>query len=382
MNKIQHENYYVVTLYKRRADKGVQVWTIHRDYNAYRTVSGQHHGEMVESAWTYCEGKNHGKANETSDDEQCNKDVQSIITKKLNAGGYHDDINNIDRPKFIKPMLAKVADLDRIEKELASRRVFIQPKLDGIRCIATKHSLMSRSGKEIVSCQHIRDALAPYFDKNPSAILDGELYNHDLRDDFNEIVSAVRKTKTLDPEQAKKVQYHIYDQITDLGWNFSDRWDNLQTDTPGLNSDAIVQLVTTPVVTHIGNVTAAAAVYLELGYEGTMIRYNAPYQLGKRNWNLQKLKKFTDEEFIVTGFMEGKGNAEGLAVKCIIETNDQVTVYPTMMGTVEYRTYVYENQEEFIGKTATIKHFGYTKDGSLRHPNCKRIHTDSARDDH
>src|SRR3546814_5619389 len=86
--------------------------------------------------------------------------------------------------------------------------------LDGVRCIATKDGLFSRQGKPITSCPHISTALTPLFEHTPSLVLDGELYNHDLKDNFNEIISLVRKQK-LTPEQfaetAKVVQYHVYD---------------------------------------------------------------------------------------------------------------------------------------------------------------------------
>ena len=51
----------------------------------------------------------------------------------------------------------------------------------------------TRNGKQIDSIPHILESLKDFFKKNPYAILDGELYNHDLRDNFNKITSLVRK---------------------------------------------------------------------------------------------------------------------------------------------------------------------------------------------
>ena len=45
-------------------------------------------------------------------------------------------------------------------------------------------------------------------------ILDGELYNHDLRDNFEKIISLVRKQKPTDSDRLDSkelVQFHCYD---------------------------------------------------------------------------------------------------------------------------------------------------------------------------
>ena len=65
-----------------------------------------------------------------------------------------------------------------------------QPKLDGIRCIANQSGLWTRAGKEITSCPHIWESVKPFLDANPGVTLDGELYNHELKEDFNKISSS------------------------------------------------------------------------------------------------------------------------------------------------------------------------------------------------
>ena len=76
---------------------------------------------------------------------------------------------------------------------------FMQPKLDGVRCViqanVKRHILhpslndvsvvaYSRTGKEWKNIDHILFNLQPFFKFHPQVVLDGELYNHDLRDDF------------------------------------------------------------------------------------------------------------------------------------------------------------------------------------------------------
>ena len=95
-----------------------------------------------------------------------------------------------------------------------------QPKLDGIRMVANTRGLYTRSNKEIVSVPHIADALAGFIKDHPTVTLDGELYNHDLKDDFQRLTSLVRKTVNL-VDSKGLVQYHIYDMFDNFSPLFS-----------------------------------------------------------------------------------------------------------------------------------------------------------------
>jgi len=86
-----------------------------------------------------------------------------------------------------KPMLAYPVNKKPIDY---SKPVFVQPKLDGVRCVIQydfvnrKVTAYSRTGKEWKNIRHIEDQLTAFFAIYPTVILDGELYNHDLRDNF------------------------------------------------------------------------------------------------------------------------------------------------------------------------------------------------------
>jgi len=133
-----------------------------------------------------------------------------------------------------KPMLAHpVGGFERITEEDWQEGLYSQPKLDGVRCLIQNEkregyevvTAYSRTGKEWKNINHILGQLRPFFDKFPEVVLDGELYNHDLRDNFEKIISLVRKTKPTDEdrvESAEKVQFHCYD-IVNEDWNFFDR---------------------------------------------------------------------------------------------------------------------------------------------------------------
>ena len=82
-----------------------------------------------------------------------------------------------------KPMLAHKFDIDKVDYQQTDG-YYIQPKLDGVRCLFTKHGAYSRNDKKFMNLAHIELALIPFFKDNPDVVLDGELYNHKLKNDF------------------------------------------------------------------------------------------------------------------------------------------------------------------------------------------------------
>ena len=181
-----------------------------------------------------------------------------------------------------------------------TKPVFMQPKLDGVRCLiqygdvrgrGPEVKAYSRTGKEWKNIDHILQSLAPFFQDNPDVILDGELYNHALRDDFEKIISCVRKTKPTAVDRAESrrlVQFHCYD-IVDETLTFEERYkfvfDNLR-DSYG------VRTVATDLVDDDVKAQAYHRINLDNGYEGSILRLNTEYQC-KRSHSLRKFKDFS-----------------------------------------------------------------------------------------
>ena len=306
------------TLYKRDTNGNIRELTVEYSngvLNATRTIAGIKDGNLVTSGWKNATGKNTGKANATTDAEQAQKEAQAMWDKKVEKE-YFEDISKVDTYDKFKPMLAQdYAKLDsgkRMQLDMIS-----QPKLDGIRCIARKDGLFTRAGKEITTCNHIHNALKDYFEKNPTDILDGELYNHELKADFNKITSLVRKVKPTQAEAeecAKLVQYHIYD-ITGPEWEgmpFEDGNLHLEDVIGNLDYRQPLQFVETVYCNSQTELDEMYAVWTEQGYEGQMVRNNQPYE-NKRSKNLLKRKEFITEEFDVVEVLEGSGNWAGYA---------------------------------------------------------------------
>ena len=279
-----------------------------------------------------------------------------------------------------KPMLAYPVSDKPIDY---SKPVFIQPKLDGVRCLIQYERrtqpredvvvAYSRTGKEWKNIQHILAELKPFFQKYPNVILDGELYNHDFKDDFESIISMVRKTKPTDEDRlisAKNVQFHCYD-IIDEELKFEHRIEFVHQALMLLDS---IHIVETLRVCDDEDSKYIHKNYLKQGYEGSILRTNDVYKCG-RSWSLRKFKDFHDAEATIIGYLDGKGKRTGTLGKFIMQDDEGIE-----FGCPPGKGYTYKDLADmldniggYIGQRATFTFFERTKAGSYRHPLFKCI---------
>ena len=276
---------------------------------------------------------------------------------------------------MIKPMLAHKFDESRIDW---NEKVYLQPKLDGVRCLFTKYGAFTRTGKRLMNVQHLEDALKIFFHVNPDAILDGELYNHRLKADFEKIISLVRKQKPTDIDRAdaqEMIQYHIYDYIDGTDKPYEDRM-SMINEFLGEHAWMFfgVRLVETKQLKDMNHAKFLHNKNLELGYEGSILRLNTPYKHG-RSYGLMKMKDFSDTEATIIDYEPGKGKRTGTLGKFIMMDSDGVKFgCPPGKGyTHDHLKLMLKNVNDYIGKTATFTYFQRTKAGSYRHPHFKGL---------
>ena len=276
-----------------------------------------------------------------------------------------------------KPMLAYPVSDKPIDY---NNTVFMQPKLDGVRCLIQYEQVTplqtgpvaySRTGKQWKNIDHILESLTPFFQQYPNVILDGELYNHALRDDFEKIISCVRKTKptAIDRAESRKlVQFHCYD-IVDETLDFQSRSIKLNTLLKPTYGIKLVKTIATPTesqakVNHATN--------LDSGYEGSILRINDVYQC-KRSHSLRKFKDFHDAEATLTSWVEGKGKRKGTIGKFMaVDADGNEFGMPVMDNFKKLQT-MFKDMQSWVGKQATFTYFERTKAGSYRHPLFKAI---------
>lgn len=360
--------YETPTLYKLDSTGRLRTWKMQLTSEGhYRTLSGLADGKQAESGWTVPT-----PASKPTIKEQGEFEVRSQVRHQLDRE-YHDNPNTVSQPKMIEPMLAKTYD-----KWPGAGHA--QPKLDGIRCIMTAEGMFSRQGQPITAVPHLHAAAAPLFAEKPDLILDGELYNHDLRDDFGAISSIVRKKNPTADElilAERVMQYHVYDMV-DTTQNFSDRSLDVAQMLHDLDCPWLV-VVPTIECRDAAEADAAYAEHIGLGYEGGIYRLDKPYEIGRRSKFLLKRKQFITREYPLLRLEEGNGNWAGAVKRAVLRNDDGSEFGAGLRGS-------YDKLKALLGTPieeraeATLRYFQLTPDGVPRFPVVIDIHFEGRKD--
>lgn len=356
-------------LYRRDNNENIRVWWCDQDVNRYRMCSGINSGVVIESNWTVVDGKNKGRANATTPEEQAAKEVEAKY-KKQRDSGYWDNVKDIDKVKFFAPMLAEkyTECKDVIDWE---KGVFISPKMDGLRCVITKDGCFSRNGKQFVSFPHIPKELRAIFEDNPRLVLDGEVYTHTFANNFNKIISLAKKTKPTDEdlaESAKHLQYWIFDAPnTDLP--FSARYEWLRTAFDAyFYKSKVIKLCPHKLVYSEDEVEQELEAEISKGFEGLMINLPDAVYENKRSIGLLKYKKFIDEECEILDIIAGDGNRANMFGRAILKRATGAEFEANSRGDEELYRRLLVEKNDVIGKMATIRYQNLTPDGKPRFP--------------
>ena len=263
--------------------------------------------------------------------------------------------------------------------------LFIQPKLDGVRCYITAYGAFSRNNKQFHNCKHILTELKPLFADNPYLILDGELYNHKFKNNFNKIISLVRKQKPTQQdkfEAASYLQFHCYDLFSNYvdpepansfaNLSFIDRTRAI-TNFVYFYKLKFTREVDTKIIFSETELNKYHKQNKANGYEGSMLRQNKPYEQ-KRSYTLQKIKDWSDTEITITDYIEGKGKFKnGLGKFIGVDSDDRLVEVPWPSLTILDRQGIWHNRAAYIGKQLTFEYFERTPSGAYRFPRAKAM---------
>lgn len=362
-------------LFKATATGAIQEWQIFFNGNEFYTISGQVDGKKIKSAVTKCQGKNIGKANETTPAEQAKAEATAKWIKKTDEG-YTQEISQVGNLGLrVNPMLAKKYE-DYKEHGFP---VYCQYKYDGLRCVLTREGAYSRLWKPFATIGHISESLKKVFANYPNVLaFDGELYSHDLKNDFEEIISIVKQPKASkeDIERCKsRIKYFVYDLVTTNDLDFEQR-NSLLSEIFTNNDLPYLHQAETKKARSQCELDEHFRSCIALGYEGQMVRIPHSLYQRKRTKDLLKRKAFIDEEFKIIGYKDGRGGREG----CIIlelELPNGNSFDSVPKGPIKYLRKLWGNRERLIGLLATVKYQKLTAKGVPHSNNTIKIRSAS-----
>lgn len=361
------------TLYGKSTNGKIKEWHVSvlkmGDDTCYiETEHGYEDGKKQLDQRYVGEGKNIGRANETTPYEQALSEAQSAHSRKKDSG-YVEDKGKIPSASdgLFLPMLAH-----RYDKHSAKITFpcWVQPKLDGVRMLARKENgvvtMWSRKGKVIDIPDKINAQL--YLMLEDGQCTDGELYVHGWT--FQRIISAVKKKR----DDTDLLEYHIYDS-PNSELPFEDRiplkgisCTRVPERCKGWSAQENIKIVKSIDVVDQEEFNLFESTFVQEGYEGMMVRNSASaYTYKHRSYDLQKVKRFLDAEYKIIGGKDGSGREAGLIVyRC--KTFDGLEFDVRPRGTHEERAEIYKNINNYIGRYLTVRYQELTDDGIPRFP--------------
>lgn len=330
-------------------------------------------------------------------DERQAKWCTRILLKNLRCGVQEATVNKV-WPGSITKFSVQLAETlgSHFEKDAGivlddpiSYPVRVEPKLDGLRCIAVKHNgvvtLFTRNGTVLETLPIIKSSLeAASWD---NFVLDGEA----MGSDWNESASIVMSRKKSKDDSG--MVFHVFDGMHFDDWreqvnNFSlsDRVELVDELLGQLPHSAPVKHVLGRTVKNQKELLDFYAGAMEDGYEGIMIKNLKASYVFKRSDSVLKLKPVTTYEGVVVGSYEGRRGSkrEGLWGGFEVVLPNGVV---TRLGggfTDKLKAEIGTNPESWIGKVVEMEgqpdpltESGLTKDGKVRFPVFLRMRDES-----
>ena len=380
MYRKKYQLYYMATfpiLHGEATTGKTKVWSIRVIENEgcgiIETIHGYLGGLMQTNQKTITTGKNIGKKNATTAFQQAVSESKSAWIKKKEMGYSElvteknsNDVSGVVVSTTEEPLentlMGKCIDdtlpfpmlaheyTKRGKTDIFKKGCYVQPKLDGTRCLGVVgKGLFSRNRKIYSHLEHIRAEL----NKLPvGIILDGELYSDKMT--FQEVVGLVKleNLKKGDAERQRHIKYHIYDVMNDKP--YQERYTNLENIFRNNYFQHLV-LVSTITCDSEEKMKEQHAAYVEAGYEGIMLRARFGMYKNARSVDLLKYKEFFDDEYEIIGYEQGIGLEAGCII-WICKTPEGRSFSCRPRGTREGRQELFLRGKEYIGKMLTVRY--------------------------
>lgn len=359
------------TLYSKGSKGEVRIWEIVAEGNSYTMTHGVKNGKLV-SKTIKCQGKNAGKANATTDEEQAIKEAQAKWEKQLKRGYFQSEEEALNSIDFTPMKLQNFAD----QGHKIHYPCFVSLKLDGLRLMVDKEfKAQSKAGEDYTIPTHIMEDLKVLYNalgKENWYGLDGEVYaGHKDRGGLSlqEIVSAFRKPNP----NTERLQYWIYD-IPKAGEPFSTRNERLGVIQDIISVRNLRSLVALPCSFAFSekDIQEKFERAVKDKEEGLVVRNtNGLYEFGKRSYDAQKIKHRETTEAYVYGAEEDKNNEAVLHAR--LQNGVEFKVKMRKDASNECNLRLYENHGKLVGKFIEVEYENLTDSGVPAKPTGLRI---------
>ncbi len=316
-------------------------------------------------------GKNTGKKNETTLDQQTQIKLEQMYADKMKKNSMVWDVKDFVAPK--RPMLAQ-AYKNRFKHLNNVKSWLLDRKLDGNRAYTyTDGLIQSKSGEKTTPLSHIQQEHALMKQQCPlieelGIHLDGEYYLHGL--DLTAITSIIRKKDDADRSTDTLLEYHVYDCFipSQPELNALQRWEILKQVFDQI--DVTFHKLSEKVVVENDKdlIDEIAVKFVEEGYEGAMLRdVDSPYMHSKnqtdRSDAMIKYKFMEDDEFQIVDIIENE-NEPGTP-KFVIDLRNGNVNEVQMNGSKEASKEYLTNKHLYIGKWLKTQYQTWTIYGKL-----------------
>jgi len=319
--------------------------------------------------------------------EQWNDWYRRILIKDLRCGVTEKTINKHSQMKVpvFECMLAD--DSKKHEKKLKGK-VFLEPKLDGVRvivvCDVNKDTvtLYSRNGKELINFPRIQEQFDSMLDQLPqSMVFDGEV----MSDDFQALMKEIHRKEGAQTDDAV---LNLFDclpltEFKNGGYKLPlhTRKRELEQFKFGPNIK-LVEWVQVDLDNDYDRFVDYNKLCVDKGYEGIMVKpIEGPYEC-KRSSLWLKVKPFIEVSLKVIDVEEGTGRNAGRLGALIVEGTDMDKFIRTNVGsglTDQDRDEYWKSKDKLIGQIVEVRADAITQnqdaDGewSLRFPRFLRF---------
>ena len=320
---------------------------------ANREVTGNAAIELMKSTFNKCS-------------EPQEKWMRKILKKHLAIGVSTKSVNSV-RSGFIPTFdvaLAQKFDMKRVKED----SVYVEPKLDGIRCLAIVENgeakIFTRAGKLITNFD---STLGRELAQLGDGCYDGEI----MSNDFTDLMRQVYRKQNVD---VSDVYLGLFDYIPLQEWkskqgklSCKERFTILSERLRVHDLDYLRLVTRTLCKSDYNLIKEYHDKFVRVGYEGAMIKdVTAPYCFG-RDWSVMKFKAFFDADVPITALLEGTGRHSGKLGSFVVDYKG-VEVRVGSGLTDDLREHIWSDKAAHIGRTIEVRYQEETPDGSLRFP--------------